>query len=132
MNQFFIPLKRTTLHIPKTGPKHDSERGHLFFIINDPCKNRMNLIVPLDSFNDKCDRTCILNSGHKFIVKKSFINYSQAKIERTDDLMLRVKDGHINYEGLVNEPEHQRICGGFQVSRHVTPRISGYYRMFCV
>ena len=83
MSQLFYPAKRTTLHIPNTGPPHDPGRGHLHFVINNPCENGLNLLVSLDSFYPNCDGTCVLVGGHPFITKKSFILYAKADTVET-------------------------------------------------
>lgn len=128
----FYPLKRTTLHIPNTGPAHDPTRGHLYFVMNDPCSNRKNLLVGLNTFYDRCDKSCILMDGHKFINRKSFILYAEADIVDTAVLIKSVNAKTVAYEGLVDEGQFESIKAGFLTSPHCTPKIKAYFKANCM
>lgn len=132
MSQLFFPVKRTTLHIPDTGPLRDPGRGHLHILINNPCENGLNLLVPLNTFYPNCDGTCVLVGGHPFITKKSFILYAKADTVETKKIMGCVQNGFLNYEGLFNEDEFKNICDGFNKSPHIVPRIKSYYNAYCI
>lgn len=132
MSGLFFPLRRTTLHIPNTGPAHDKTRGHLHVVVNDPCKNGLNLLVVVNSHYDGCDETCVLDSGHDFIKHLSFIKYARADTVETDLLVRSVKEGIVSYEGLFDDAEFTRICDGVLTSPHTKPRVKQYYDEFCL
>lgn len=124
----FFPIKRATLHIPGTGPKHDPERGHLHVILTDQDENKQNLLVGICSYYDRCDKACILEKGHLFIKHKSFVFYAEADVVPADMLHNCVKENIITYEGLFDEPEFQRICNGLLKSAFIRPRVKKYYQ----
>lgn len=128
----FVPLKRTTLHIPGTGSIKDPSVGHLHIVLNDPCENKRNLCVSISSFYDKCDQTCLLTSGHKFIRHKSFIFYAKADIVDSQVLMRCVNEGIITYEGLFDEKEFADILAGVPKSPHTPPKCKAYYQKYCL
>ena len=123
----FIPCRRATLHIPETGPPDDPSRGHLHIILTDISKDKTNLVVPICSHYDKCDQTCVLDSGHKFIKHKSFVLYAKADVVSSDILHRAVKEGIISFEGLFGEKEFETVCAGVTRSRHIRPAIKIYY-----
>ena len=131
MNELFYPVRRTTLHIPNTGPDHDRGRGHLHVILSDPCENGLNLFAVLNSHYDGCDETCVLDDGHDFIRHRSFIKYAKADMVATELLVRSVKEGIITYEGLFDEGGFARIRDGVLASPHTRPRVKKYFRNFC-
>lgn len=129
--KIFLPVHRTTLHIPDTGPDHDKERGHLHIVINDPCQNKKNLLVSLQSWHKRCDKTCVLSAGHKFVKHKSFISYAHSIIADTDDIVSEVQSERVSYEGLFREEEFALIYAGVMKSTLTEPVVREYFRHFC-
>ncbi len=120
-----------TLHIPGTGPAHDPARAHLYVIINDPCANGLNLLVPLSSTHANCDRTCVLTTGHEFIRWETHALYARAETVETQRLRQSVEAEIIEYRGLFAETEFVAIRDGVLVSPHTKPRVKAYFRDFC-
>ena len=64
-----------------TGPDHDSGRNHIMVVVKELAATGDYLIVPICSYKEKCDKTCVLTPGVEWpkIRKKSFVSYSQGK-----------------------------------------------------
>lgn len=132
MNSLFYPLQRMALHIPGTGPAHDPSRAHLYIVINNPCANNLNLVVPVSSAHPNCDRTCLLTSGHEFIKHESHALYSRADTVQKEKLCASVEAGIIQYRGLFGEVEFAAVVAGILISPHTRPRVKRYFRENCL
>jgi hypothetical protein len=127
----FYPSKQMALHIPGTGPAGNPDIGHLHVIINSPCPAKKSLLVPISTAHPRCDKTCLLTDGHKFIKHESFAFYAKADTVDAAVLIKCVNEKIIGYEGLFGEEQFNRICDGFLKSALVTPKIKKYYSEFC-
>ncbi|GBF27414.1 hypothetical protein MnTg02_02467 [bacterium MnTg02] len=124
----FYPLKQTTLHIPGTGPAHDSGRGHLFIVLTSPDAQEEVLCVSISSVYVKCDETCVLSKGdHDFIKHDSFVFYALTKKYTVKHLRDRVNDGDVTYKGLISEEIYETICDGLLDSRLSPPWAMAYF-----
>ena len=99
--------------------------------INDPSENKDNLLVSVCSYYDRCDKTCVLESGHEFIVHKSFISYFWAEVVETQVLIKRAREEVIRYEGLFEEEEFELVKEGFLKSRLTRPVVRQYFKNYC-
>jgi hypothetical protein len=128
MSALFVPLKQTTIHIPGTGPSHDPDRGHLFFVLTSPSAAGDVLCVSSSRVYPKCDGTCILSAGcHPFIKQESFVLYAKVQIYQVRHIIERVRDGDVTYKGLIGDELFERICDGLLDSPHTPPYARAYF-----
>ena len=127
----FIPYSRATILIP-SGPAFDSDRYHLFIVINDPVPHSGEgevLLVSVSTVKTQSyyDQTCLLSTGsHEFIKQDSFIDYGKARIETVQKLMDGVSQGKlIPKQPMDNEP-FQRVYAGLFSSPHIKKKIKQF------
>jgi len=132
--RLFIPFKKATLLIPSCPPT-DLDRKHLFAVVTSPTlqgSEKFSLLVSFSSckLGMYHDDACIIEAGeHPFIRRRSFVDYSKARIESVDGLMRGVKGGILIPHEQVAEPLFNRICAGVTTSRHTPRRIIEFYNI---
>lgn len=130
----FIPAKRATVLIP-SGPEHDPDRFHLFILLTDPVtEEKLVLIVSVSSVKPGIwhDPTCILETGeHRFITRKSWVDYRTARIEPASKLNTGVHKGIFVAQGTIDPDVFQRICRGLFDSRSCKPKFRDFYLTAC-
>lgn len=130
----YSPLRRGTLLIC-TPVVDDPDKKHLFVLLTDPCGKKGNvLLVSLSSWKDDGtdDPACVLEpsrSGHRFIVKKSFVRYSRLRIEVADKLGNGVNSGRMSPMEPMPIGDFQRIIDGVFTSRHSEPRFKNFLKL---
>lgn len=119
----FVVEHLATLLFP-SGPAHDVNRNHLFVLLTDPSgPARQVLMVPICKHaSENCDDTCVITPGqHSFIVHKSFVSYSQARIEPADKVVNGVSKRLFAPKDPVSKELFKRIVGGLKTSSFVKP-----------
>ena len=126
MRGLFQPFRAHTLHIPETGP---DGQGHLFVILTETCPAGLNLLVPICSQRGKFDPTCLLGVGdHDFIKHPSFVMYSRLRLFEAKNLVKRVNDGSISYEGMLDAKVFAYVASGVETSRFTALKMKEYFR----
>ena len=134
----FQLVRRATLLIP-SGPAHDIERKHLFIILTDPLADPLNgnkdsvLLTSLSTLDTALphDPTCILHPGdHPFIVRDSYVSYSSSRIQEAAKIINGVETGVFVAKSLMDISIVDRICDGLNVSKHTTPKVLRFFRIY--
>lgn len=128
MSGLFVPLHRTTLWIPETGPTSDPHKGHLFVVLTDPCPEGAVLLVPICSQYERCDKTCLVGAGdHPFLKHPSFVFYARLKTYVAAELVESEKAGNVTYRGLLDERLFGFICAGVERSPFSPLKFRAYF-----
>jgi len=138
MKMFYI-VERASMLVP-SGPIHDQARMHLFVMLTNPWhyENKEQLIIvslsSVKSHNSfHHDKTCIITSeeqAHKFIVKKSYIDYSKARLIEREKLHKGIENDIFIEKGMIAEPCFKRIASGLLDSPHTKNYIKSAYRNY--
>ncbi len=127
----FFPVERATLLIP-SGTEQDPDRKHLFILLNNPVTaEKLVLLVSLSSLKPgrPHDPTCIIEpveTGHGFISKTSFVDYSKAQIEPAEKLTRGVNSGVLIPKETIERELFTRILAGVAQS----PRTPHKFKLF--
>ena len=119
----YVPYKGATYLAPFNGVPH------LFVIMNDPCVNRLCLIVMLTSVKDKRkhDTACIINAGeHQFVTKPTYVLYRLADYSLAAHIGKMVDKGYYMPWPDVKPALFQRICDGLYKSNESRPSMCTY------
>lgn len=111
---------------------------HLHIVMNDPVFYPERgfsgvLLVNVSSIKpDKWfDDTCVLEPGeHPFIRWRSFVMYSQAVIANSDEISQGVAIGEFATRDPVDEHIYERVSEGFELSKHVKPKIKRFIKNY--
>jgi len=107
---------------------------HIHIIITSVDQNTgAFLCVPVDSWENQrlSDPTVILNVGdHKFITKKSYINYDEAKILNYDQISLWFMDGSAKKFDPLDQDLFEKVRLGVKKSIHTNDRCREFYDYF--
>ena len=125
----YVPLRGHTLLIP-SGPQHDADRNHLFFVITDVCADGMHLLVPISSIKDgiKYDASCVLKAGcHEFITVDSFVNYRMAQTTTADLITKCVKGWVYKKKAPAKQAVLMKVCRGLIASPFTPLRLVKYF-----
>lgn len=131
----FFPVERATLLIP-SGTEQDPDRKHLFILLNNPVTDeQVILLVSLSSLkpNRPHDPTCIINvdeTGHDFISRTSFVDYSRARIEPASKLNHGVNKGILVPKGTIERELFDRILAGIELSPRTPQKCKLFYRRY--
>jgi hypothetical protein len=129
----FFPVERATLLIP-SGTEQDPDRKHLFILLNNPVTDeKVVLLVSLSSLKAgrPHDPTCIIEvgeTGHEFISRTSFVDYSKALIEPASKLSNGVSKGVLIPKGTIEREVFARILAGVVQSPHTPHKCKLFYR----
>lgn len=130
----FLPNRKASLLVP-SGPAHDPDRKHLFIVLSDPVTDEyVVLLVSISSAKENRwnDPSCLLYPGeHPFITKKSFVDYSSARIEPADKLLRGVQSGKLIAQSPVSQEIFERICAGVMASRRTPRNIKRFFLLHC-
>ncbi len=87
-------------------------------------------MAPICSVIDPCpDQTCLLAPGdHPFIVRPSYLAYSQCRSEPASKLVAGVRSGEFQHKEQVSEDVFQRIVTGLMASPRSKPFAQNQYR----
>lgn len=113
----YVPYQRATLLIPF------DDVPHLFFVLNDPCKDGLCLLAMLTSVkqNRYVDDACILKVGdHDFITRDSFVLYRMATYARASHIISMVTKEHYVPKPDVKKDVFERIVAGLWNSENTT------------
>lgn len=98
---------------PKTPHTHvivkiDSDKGDVY-------------LIPISTFNSKCDQTCIVDEtmGVPKIVHKSYASYFHARKVGIKGFEMKLEASEITYSGKIPDDVFQRIVAGIKVSEDV-------------
>jgi len=111
-----------------SGPTHNPGIMHLQVVCNDTCANGWNLLVPISSFYDGCDDTCLLEAGaHDCILHLSYVFYAKANIFKASQI-----DKGLEINFLIPKPKvvgtvFQRIEQGICLSPDTPPNVRKYH-----
>ena len=113
------------VNYPGTGPVHDAGRSHICVVIHVDTATRDVLLVPVCSFHDRCDKTCVLEpiDGWREIKKRSFMGYYQIKKVPLRAMQIRIQSGEITYLGQVPPMLYGKIRAGVTSSPETEARI---------
>lgn len=123
-------FRKGTLLIPTGGTKH------LHIVMNDPAYSpefgdERVLIVNISTIKPDVpyDKTCELGVGcHDFVRHPSYVYYKEAVISLVPRIIEKCELGEIDLQQPVNDVLYERIFNGFNVSKHVTPKIKRYLK----
>ena len=112
----------------QSGTNAQPNLKHLHVVCSDTCPLGGNLIVPVSSFYDGCDETCLLDAGdHEFVRHLSFIFYARSKVamaQRIDEL---VNQGQVILKPDLTEEVFQRVVEGICRSPDTPLKVRRYY-----
>ncbi|MET4103987.1 hypothetical protein ABIE58_003435 [Roseovarius sp. MBR-78] len=111
-----------------SGPRHNPDIMHLQVVCNDTCALGLNLLVPISSFFDGCDDTCLLDTGdHKSVLHLSYVFYANAKIFRASQIDKGLEIKFLFPKPDLAEAVFQRIEQGICVSPDTPPNVRKYH-----
>jgi hypothetical protein len=116
---------RDTLFIPS------GKTPHLFFVLNNPCKDNKHLLVNVSRVQSmpNHDPTCILNVGdHPFITEPSVVLYGFAYTVDAASLAANIQSGTYPAAAQITAAVHKRICDGVIASPRTQLRFKHYWR----
>jgi hypothetical protein len=98
-------------------------------MLTDTCSQGNNLIVPVCTVRERCDKTCILTKDDhpNFISRQSYVRYAGLIIIDTECLKQKVDDGRIQYRGFLPPDAFKRVSAGVLASHHVSVTMRRYY-----
>jgi len=117
------PYKRSSLLAPF------NELPHLFAVLNDPCRDGLNLLVMITSIKEGriYDQACVLKSGdHPFIIRPSYLLYRMAETVKTQHISKMIKSRYYLKKEDFEAPVFQRIANGIYTSDETKLRILNY------
>lgn len=93
---------------------------HLWMVISDPAQDPERvLIVNLTSWNDRQDRSCVVEVGeHPFVHHRSCVRYSGAKVVRVDQLDALKRNGSLLPLAPISRRLLKRVRLGAERSPH--------------
>lgn len=106
----------STLLVERPGTSYDS---HLWIVISDPTLAPDQIvIVNLTSWRADKDQACILRPGdHRYVTRKTCVNYRDAKIQSLDSLESLISSGTVKHLDDCTPELLQRIRAGVWLSR---------------
>ncbi len=120
-------LKRGTMLVPSGAP-HNPDQKHLHIVCTDTCPLGGNLIVPVSSFYDGCDDTCLLEVGdHPFIRHLSYVFYAKSRFVKGAGLDKAMKDGRVVAQPMLIQSIFERVEIGIQRSPDTPPKAKAYH-----
>ncbi|MBY9067771.1 hypothetical protein K1X12_12735 [Hyphomonas sp. WL0036] len=123
----YVPAKCGTLFIP-SNIKDDK---HLFFILNDACKQGCHLLVNVTSIYEGVhfDPACVVEVGeHPFIKHKSYMNYRLADVHVSARLTKMVGLRYFTPGDAASEELVEKILKGAEASDYIPKRILKYLK----
>ncbi len=125
----YEPARGHTLLIP-SGTNQDPEKKHLFVLITDRCAAGSHMLVSLSTIREGVfhDPACVVDVGeHPFVKAQSFIEYRMARMDTAIHLQRCVDGWTFLPKENVSRELLEKICGGLQVSEHITKSMLNYY-----
>ncbi len=112
-----------------SGPRHNPNIMHLQIVCNDTCALGLNLLVPVSSFYDGCDNTCILDVGdHENIAHLSYAFYAKAQIFKATQIERGLEINFLIPRPNLVEAVLQRIEQGICLSPDTPLNVKKYHR----
>lgn len=119
-------------YIPKQGdgiiiPYND--KGHLFCIMNDPCKDGLCLLVMLTSIKDGryYDDACVLGFGdHDFLKHPTYALYRMAETALAAHIVKMVDSGYFRCHDRFKPEIFDRLKRGLFSSENTTRSVEKY------
>lgn len=124
------PCKKGTL-LMLSGPT-----DHLHIVMSDPVYypesgHESILVVNITSIRGAHDETCVLLAGsHPFVRHPSYVSYRHAAILSSTRVSGGMAKGEIRSHESVSDELFERALAGFDVSRHVTPKIRRFLKNY--
>jgi len=118
----YVPTKKKGILIPCPDL-------HLFVVMNDPCPEKLCLVISISSIKPKrhFDPACVLEVGdHPFIKHPSFIMYRLAETKKAMHISNMVDSKYYLKHKDFEEPAFGNIAAGLFKSDEVKPRILKY------
>ena len=119
-----------TLLIP-SGPGNTK---HLHIILTDKCDDGQHLLVGLSSIKPgrPYDDACEVEVGdHRFVSKRSYVEYRLTKRDRASHLSKCVKGWTFTPHDDVTDALLNRICDGLLISKFISQGMRRYYQDQC-
>lgn len=112
-----------------------NHRGTPIIVLTDPAQvldfgEKQNLLAGVVSIHPELphDPACLLYAGdHAFIRHKSFVQYAQARVEPSQNILNGVKKGVLVPKAMLLENIFARVCRGLVESRFTPQRILSFY-----
>lgn len=102
---------------------------HLQIVCNDTCALGLNLLVPVSSFYDGCDNTCILDTGdHENITHLSYAFYAKAQIFKATQIERGLAINFLIPRPNLADAVFQRIDQGICLSPDTPLNVKKYHR----
>ena len=121
-------FRRGTFLMP-SGPRHNPSIMHLQIVCNDTCALGLNLLVPVSSFYDGCDNTCILDTGdHENITHLSYAFYAKAQIFKATQIERGLAINFLIPRPNLADAVFQRIDQGICLSPDTPLNVKKYHR----
>jgi len=126
----FSPYAKCTI-LATTPIAQDENKKHLLIIITDPVDLPPFKVVtvPINTFYESSDDSCILNSGdHPFIKHKSFINYKETRLIEVEKINNGIAKKLFTVRQDIPHDVFSQICKGFEESNAMTKLAKGIYK----
>lgn len=121
---------RTAFLLPNTGGAGRTHEPHLHICVTAPDKDGKVLCVPVGSYEDGMDNTCLLNKGdHDYVNKPSMIYYGHAKIMQASTIVQKINGKKYEHWEDVKQEVFARITKGVLSSGHIKPVHRNYARL---
>jgi hypothetical protein len=104
---------------------------HLFVVMNDPCKDKLCLLVMVSSIkeNRHHDDACILKKGdHDFISRRSYVVYRLAETSLASHITNMVEKNFYVRKGTLSNEVFNRIVDGLETSSETRPTMLKFAR----
>lgn len=121
---------RTAFLLPDTGGSGRAYEPHLHICVTAPDKEGNVPCVPVGSYEDGMDKTCLLNKGdHDYLGKPSMIYYGHAKVMRAATIVEKINSKQYEHWEDVKQEVFSRITKGVLSSSHIKPAHRNYARL---
>lgn len=122
--------QRTAFLLPNTGGIGREHEPHLHIVVTAPDKDGNVLCVPVGSYEDGMDPTCLLKQGdHDYLTKDSMIYYGHAKVMKAETIIEMINDKKYEHWEDIKQDVFSKITKGVLTSPHIKPARRNYARM---
>ncbi len=113
-----------------TGPGHDLGRLHVCIVVTDEDVAGDVLLVPICSFHNKADTTCVLDetSGVPRVIHKSYAAYHDMKRTRVATIEDLLRSANVTYLGVIGGLTYSKVKDGVLKSDETIPKFQTYFK----
>jgi len=120
-------LSGMTFYMPKNDPRRTA---HLWIVLTDPDENGKFLGVNITSYELFKDLTVILTAGeHPFIVKRSVVQYTDARIFTVENMDLLIGRGFAELREECSDALLEKARAGLMKSDHAPQDAQDYLEL---